>query len=164
MAFRMQFEAREAFDLARESSVTRALYGTGEFANACLIARRLVERGVRVVQVYYGNDQPWDDHADINQAPRPCSKERSPDRRAPQGPESPRTARGHAGHLGRRVWPDALFRRSQGPRPPQPGLLDVAGRRRASREASSTARPTSWACRRSRTACTSTTCTPRSCT
>jgi hypothetical protein len=65
MAFRMQFEAREAFDLGRESNVTRDLYGTGEFANACLIARRLVERGVRVVQVYYGNDQPWDDHADI---------------------------------------------------------------------------------------------------
>jgi hypothetical protein len=66
MAFRMQFEAREAFDLGHESGVTRALYGNGEFANACLIARRLVERGVRVVQVYYGNNQPWDDHADIN--------------------------------------------------------------------------------------------------
>jgi hypothetical protein len=66
MAFRMQFEAREAFDLGRESPTTRSLYGPGEFANACLIARRLVERGVRVVQVYYGNDQPWDDHADIH--------------------------------------------------------------------------------------------------
>jgi Protein of unknown function (DUF1501) len=65
MAFRMQFEAREAFNLGRESHVTRELYGTGEFANACLIARRLVERGVRVVQVYYGDGQPWDDHADI---------------------------------------------------------------------------------------------------
>ena len=65
MAFRMQFEAREAFDLARESAVTRDRYGSGEFASACLIARRLVERGVRVVQVYYGNDQPWDDHKDI---------------------------------------------------------------------------------------------------
>jgi hypothetical protein len=65
MAFRMQFEARQAFDLALESTTTRDLYGTGEFANACLIARRLVERGVRMVQVYYGNDQPWDDHADI---------------------------------------------------------------------------------------------------
>ena len=42
------------------------LYGDGEFADACLIARRLVERGVRVVQVYYGSDQPWDDHHDIN--------------------------------------------------------------------------------------------------
>jgi hypothetical protein len=66
MAFRMQFEAREAFDMARETAATRTLYGTGEFASACLIARRLVERGVRVVQVYYGNNQPWDDHQDIN--------------------------------------------------------------------------------------------------
>ena len=86
----MQFEAREAFDLANESRFTRGLYGDGEFASACLIARRLVERGVRVVQVYYGNDQPWDDHQDINQAPRPCSEERSPDRRLAQRPESPR--------------------------------------------------------------------------
>src|SRR5262249_38110993 len=66
MAFRMQFEAREAFDLGRESAATRSLYGDGEFAGACLIARRLVERGVRVVQVYYGNNQPWDDHTDIH--------------------------------------------------------------------------------------------------
>jgi hypothetical protein len=64
-AFRMQFEAREAFDLGRETAVTRSLYGEGAFAGACLIARRLVERGVRVVQVYYGSDQPWDDHQDI---------------------------------------------------------------------------------------------------
>jgi hypothetical protein len=65
MAFRMQFEAREAFDISRESAATRTLYGSGEFANACLVARRLAERGVRVVQVYYGNNQPWDDHQDI---------------------------------------------------------------------------------------------------
>ncbi|QEH38134.1 hypothetical protein OJF2_67320 [Aquisphaera giovannonii] len=65
IAYRMQFEARDAFDVGRESPATRALYGDGEFANACLIARRLAERGVRVTQVYYGNDQPWDDHSDI---------------------------------------------------------------------------------------------------
>ncbi len=65
MAYRMQFEAREAFDLSRESKATRDAYGEGEFAGACLSARRLVERGVRMVQVYYGNGQPWDDHADI---------------------------------------------------------------------------------------------------
>jgi uncharacterized protein (DUF1501 family) len=41
------------------------MYGEGEFADACLIARRLAERGVRMVQVYYGNGQPWDDHKDI---------------------------------------------------------------------------------------------------
>jgi Protein of unknown function (DUF1501) len=65
MAFRMQFEAQEAFDIGRESAATRALYGAGEFADACLIARRLAERGVRITQVYFGNGQPWDDHADI---------------------------------------------------------------------------------------------------
>jgi hypothetical protein len=66
MAFRMQGDAQEAFDIARETQTTRALYGDGEFANACLLARRLAERGVRVIQIYYGNGQPWDDHADIN--------------------------------------------------------------------------------------------------
>jgi hypothetical protein len=65
MAYRMQGEAQEAFDLSRESAATRKLYGDGEFANACLLARRLSERGVRIVQIYYGNDQPWDDHKDI---------------------------------------------------------------------------------------------------
>jgi hypothetical protein len=65
LAYRMQGEAQEAFDLTRESALTRQLYGDGEFANACLIARRLAERGVRMVQVYYGNNQPWDDHKDI---------------------------------------------------------------------------------------------------
>ena len=65
MAFRMQFEARDAFDLAKESPATRALYGEGKFADACLIARRLAERGVRITQVYYGDGQPWDDHGDM---------------------------------------------------------------------------------------------------
>ena len=65
IAYRMQFEARDAFDIGRESAATRALYGQGEFADACLIARRLAERGVRVTQVYYGDGQPWDDHGDI---------------------------------------------------------------------------------------------------
>jgi hypothetical protein len=65
MAFRMQFEAQEVFDINRETQATRNLYGTGDFANACLVARRLVERGVRVVQVFTGGGQPWDDHDDI---------------------------------------------------------------------------------------------------
>ena len=66
LAFRMQFEAQDAFDITKESAATRNLYGEGEFANACLIARRLSERGVRMTQIYYGDGQPWDDHADIN--------------------------------------------------------------------------------------------------
>ena len=65
MAFRMQFEAQDAFDIGLESSTTKTLYGEGEFANGCLIARRLVERGVRMVQLYYGAGQPWDAHGDI---------------------------------------------------------------------------------------------------
>ena len=65
MAFRMQTEAQEVFDLDQETKTTRSDYGSGQFANACLAARRLVERGVRMVQVYYGNGQPWDDHGNI---------------------------------------------------------------------------------------------------
>jgi hypothetical protein len=65
MAFRLQFAAQEVFDLSRETAATRADYGSGQFADACLVARRLVERGVRMVQLYYGGGQPWDDHGDI---------------------------------------------------------------------------------------------------
>jgi hypothetical protein len=63
-AFRMQFAGSEAFDLSRESTTTREQYGEGHFANGCLMARRLAERGVRFVQVYHGNGQPWDTHKD----------------------------------------------------------------------------------------------------
>jgi len=65
MAFRMQFEAQDVFNMNQETKATRDMYGSGEFADGCLMARRLVERGVRMVQVFYGNGQPWDDHGDI---------------------------------------------------------------------------------------------------
>ena len=65
VAFRMQTEAQEAFDLGRETRTTRDAYGTGPFADGCLMARRLVERGVRMVQVFTGGGQPWDDHENI---------------------------------------------------------------------------------------------------
>jgi hypothetical protein len=61
-AFRMQTEASEAFNLEREPESIREQYGKGHFANGCLLARRLVERGTRFVQVYYGDGQPWDTH------------------------------------------------------------------------------------------------------
>ncbi|MGL4554898.1 MAG: DUF1501 domain-containing protein [Gemmataceae bacterium] len=64
MAFRMQTEAQDAFDLNKETRATRNLYGSGQFADSCLLARRLVERGVRMVQIYTGAGQPWDDHGD----------------------------------------------------------------------------------------------------
>lgn len=65
MAFRMQTEAQDVFDLSRETQATRDAYGKGEFADGCLAARRLLERGVRMVQLFYGNGQPWDDHENI---------------------------------------------------------------------------------------------------
>jgi len=66
-AFRMQFAATDAFDLANEPQSVREEYGTGHFANGCLVARRLAERGVRFTQVYYGNGQPWDTHSSHNE-------------------------------------------------------------------------------------------------
>lgn len=65
VAFRMQTEALDAFDLRKEDESTRQQYGGGAFARGCLMARRLVERGVRAVQVYFGQGQPWDTHDDI---------------------------------------------------------------------------------------------------
>src|SRR5581483_1946986 len=65
IAFRMQSEALDVFDLSKESLAVKARYGDGEFGRGCLMALRAVERGVRVVQVYFGNSQPWDNHEDI---------------------------------------------------------------------------------------------------
>ncbi len=65
VAFRMQTEAAEVFDIGKESLAVRERYGDGDFARGCLTALRLVERGVRIVQVYFGSGQPWDNHEDI---------------------------------------------------------------------------------------------------
>jgi hypothetical protein len=65
-AFRMQAAAGDAFDLGREHPKVREEYGESHFAHACLLARRLSERGVRFVQVYYGDGQPWDTHRNHN--------------------------------------------------------------------------------------------------
>ena len=73
LAYRMQMAAPEGLDLASETRETLDLYGVddplcGDFGRQCLVARRLVERGVRFVQVYSGgeeNQKSWDGHADI---------------------------------------------------------------------------------------------------
>jgi hypothetical protein len=72
LAYRMQREAPEAFDLASETAATLRMYGldrpeTEVFGRQCLLARRLVERGVRFVQLYHttGGFQPWDQHSDL---------------------------------------------------------------------------------------------------
>ena len=64
-AYRMQFEAMNAFDIRKEADATREAYGKTPFANGCLLARRLVERGVRFVHVGSGG---WDDHKDIEKS------------------------------------------------------------------------------------------------
>jgi hypothetical protein len=65
LAFRMQMEAAEAFDVSREPREVLDAYGPGTQARQILIARRLVERGVRFVQVWHDQGQPWDNHDDI---------------------------------------------------------------------------------------------------
>jgi hypothetical protein len=91
LAFRMQTAAEEAFDISSESPSTLSMYGltgpdAGLIARAentvdrtiygrnCLLARRLVERGVRVVQVYCGKSQPWDTHSNNSDGHRALAK------------------------------------------------------------------------------------------
>jgi hypothetical protein len=70
LAFRMQMHAPQVVDISGETRATRALYGldrkeTAEFGTRCLLARRLVERGVRFVQLYCGDTNGWDAHSDV---------------------------------------------------------------------------------------------------
>ena len=74
-AYRMQFEALDVFDIRKEPEAIRTEYGATPFANGCLLARRLVEHGVRYIHINYGAGQVWDDHKDINKN----LKERCPD-------------------------------------------------------------------------------------
>ena len=75
LAFRMQTEAAEAFDISREPQHVRDLYGSGVHGRQTLIARRLVERGVRFVQLWHGAGQPWDNHEKIEEGHRKLSAE-----------------------------------------------------------------------------------------
>lgn len=70
LAFRMQAHAPEVVDISKESEATKEAYGLnrpecGEFGLRCLLARRMVERGVRFVQLYCGGTNGWDGHSDI---------------------------------------------------------------------------------------------------
>ena len=62
LAYRMQMEATDAFDISKEPEHIRKLYGNSLYGRELLITRRLIERGVRFVQVWQGKDQPWDNH------------------------------------------------------------------------------------------------------
>ena len=74
-AYRMQLAASDAFDISLEPTKTREMYGKGHFANGCLLARRLAERGVRFTQLYYGNGQPWDTHSNHTASTRNLCKD-----------------------------------------------------------------------------------------
>jgi len=65
LAYRMQIDASDAFDISKEPKYIRDMYGPGVQARQILIARRLLEKGVRYVQVWHGEGQPWDSHDDI---------------------------------------------------------------------------------------------------
>jgi hypothetical protein len=70
LAFRMQTEAADAFDISREPQHIRDLYGNGVHGRQTLIARRLVERGVRMVQLWHGAGQDWDNHSKLEEGHR----------------------------------------------------------------------------------------------
>jgi len=75
LAFRMQTEAAEAFDVSREPKHILDMYGPGTQARQILVARRLVERGVRFVQLWHGAGQPWDSHDDLEIRHRALARE-----------------------------------------------------------------------------------------
>ena len=70
LAFRMQTEATDAFDVAKEPESVRQMYGDTLHGKQLLMARRLAERGVRYVQVWHGAGQPWDSHNSIEESHR----------------------------------------------------------------------------------------------
>lgn len=65
LAYRMQIEATDAFDIQQEPKHIHEMYGEGVHARQLLITRRLIERGVRFVQLWHGQGQPWDNHDDL---------------------------------------------------------------------------------------------------
>jgi hypothetical protein len=75
LAFRMQTEAADAFDLSHEPKHITDLYGNGVHGRQTLIARRLLERGVRFVQLWHGAGQPWDNHEKIEENHRKLAAE-----------------------------------------------------------------------------------------
>ncbi len=70
LAYRMQVEATDAFDISREPKYIQEKYGPGPQNRQLLMARRLVEHGVRFVQIWHGSGQPWDSHNNIKSAHR----------------------------------------------------------------------------------------------
>lgn len=77
LAYKMQMEATDAFDVSKEPQYIRDMYGKSVQSRQCLIARRLLERGVRFIQLYHGAGQPWDHHDEIESGHRKLAGESS---------------------------------------------------------------------------------------
>ena len=108
LAYRMQIDATDAFDVSREPQSVRDLYGPGVQGRQMLIARRLLEQGVRFVQVWHGAGPAVGQPRRHRGAAPPAGEGVRPGHRRPADrPEAARHARRHAGDLGRRVRPDA---------------------------------------------------------
>ncbi len=75
LAYRMQTEATDAFDISQEPKAIQEMYGEGPQNRQLLMARRLVERGVRFVQTWHGSGQPWDSHNNIASSHRKVANE-----------------------------------------------------------------------------------------
>ena len=112
----MQSSALEVGNLEQETQHTQRSYGlehkdehTRSFGRKCLLARRLVERGVRFVQLYDMPDKNgWDAHAKLTENHTPLARsDRSADRGTAGRLETTRLARRNARHLRQRVWPHA---------------------------------------------------------
>ena len=75
LAYRMQLEATDAFDVEKEPQYIREMYGDTVQGRQMLVARRLAERGVRFIQIWHGQGQPWDNHDDIEKRHRKLAGE-----------------------------------------------------------------------------------------
>ncbi|MEI6714817.1 MAG: DUF1501 domain-containing protein [Verrucomicrobiota bacterium] len=75
LAYRMQMEASEVFDLSKEPKHIREMYGEGVQARQMLYARRMIEKGVRFIQLWHGAGQPWDSHDEIEKNHRRLGQE-----------------------------------------------------------------------------------------
>ena len=142
LAFRMQTEAAEAFDVSREPQHILDMYGPGVQARQILIARRLVERGVRFVQLWHGAGQPWDSHDDLEVQHRKLAGQCDQAIGAVARSEAAWTPGRNAGDLGRRVWANPRGRaaetglqpgKNQRARPQPLRVYRLASRRRCAR-------------------------------
>ena len=117
LAYRMQGCAPQAIDINTESEATKKLYGMDDaisepFGRQCLLARRLVEHGVRFVQLFQGgmgnqNTDTWDAHSNIKTNHHSTQRNQTCRLPASDGSQGSRASGFHACDLARRIWPDA---------------------------------------------------------